>query len=290
MTDRTPLLAPPAPTPLHRGGTGSTLVLLHGITAHWPIWSPLLTALEREHDVFAPTLPGHWGGPPLAGEVTLATLADATERILDEHAIERAHLVGNSLGGWLAIELGRRGRALSVTGLSPAGGWTHAKDVRRVVQMLSSAQRLLSYRQRLRLQSLVRRPRVRRLAFAGAMEHGERLTPAEAWVMIEAAANCEIFAGFMDWVRSTEPLARAVSEQDYPITIAWGERDRTLPLTRYGGPVYAVIPAAEQVTLKGVGHVPMYDDPALVVHTILETTRRAQTTHQEQEQPRAERS
>lgn len=290
MSDRTPLLAPPEPTPLYRGGSGSPLVLLHGITAHWPIWSPILTALEREHDVFAPTLPGHWGGPPLSGEVSLPTLADATEQILDEHAIGPAHLVGNSLGGWLAIELGRRGRALSVTGLSPAGGWAHAKDVRRVVQMLSSAQRMLSYRERLRLQSLVRRPRVRRLAFAGAMEHGERLTPAEAWVMIEAAANCEIFAGFMDWVRTTEPLARAVNEQDYPITIAWAEHDRTLPLNRYGQPVYAVMPAAEQVTLKGVGHVPMYDDPELVAATILRSARRAQTTTDEQEQARAERS
>jgi pimeloyl-ACP methyl ester carboxylesterase len=268
-------LDPPSPTAFHRGGSGSPLVLLHGITASWPIWSPVLAALEREHDVLAPTLPGHWGGPPLAGEVSLPTLADATERILDEHEIEQAHLVGNSLGGWLAIELGRRGRALSVTGLSPAGGWTTARDVRRVVRLLSNAQRMLSYRQRLGLQSLVRRPRFRKLAFAGAMEHGERLTPAEAWLGIEAAANCEIFAGFMDWVSTTAPLARAVAEQDYPIRIAWAERDRTLPPKRYGMPVYAVIPTAEQVTLPGVGHVPMYDDPDLVARTILEAARRA---------------
>ena len=89
------------------------------------MWLPQIAPLEAEHEVFAPTLPGHWGGPPAprGDELTMKTLVDATERQLDAAGIERAHLVGNSLGGWLAFELASRGRALSVTAISPGCGW-----------------------------------------------------------------------------------------------------------------------------------------------------------------------
>ena len=52
-------------TPAHRGGSGEPLVLLHGFTDTWRTWELVLPALERRHDVLAPTLPGHAGGPPL---------------------------------------------------------------------------------------------------------------------------------------------------------------------------------------------------------------------------------
>jgi pimeloyl-ACP methyl ester carboxylesterase len=288
---RDPAFPPPTPEPTaqHRGGSGSPLVLLHGITGTWPIWRPVLAGLERHHEVLAPTLPGHWGGPPLEGgdEVSLARLADATERILDHNGIETAHIVGNSLGGWLSIELGRRGRARSVTALSPAGGWSTAADVRRVVRLLSNAQRMLTYRERLGMQALFRRPRFRRLSLASAMEHGDRVPPAEAWLMIEGAAECEVFAGFMDWVKTAAPLAAAVAQQSYPIRIAWAERDKTIPFKRYGVPLLAAMAGAEETTLRGVGHVPMYDDPELVIRTIVEVTSQAP---EQQEHPLAERS
>ena len=82
-----------------------------------------MPALEREHDVLAPTLTGHVGGPPIAGEVTDALLADGVERAMDEAGFETAHIVGNSLGGFVALQLAARGRAASVVALAPAGGW-----------------------------------------------------------------------------------------------------------------------------------------------------------------------
>ena len=54
-------------TPAHRGGAGAPLVLLHGFTDTWRTWELVLPALERRHDVLAPTLAGHAGGPPAAG-------------------------------------------------------------------------------------------------------------------------------------------------------------------------------------------------------------------------------
>lgn len=102
------------------------MLLVHGFAGTPATWTPLLPALEQHHDVLAPTLLGHSGGPGyLAGSpATPAAMADALERDMDSAGFDQAHLVGNSLGGWLALELAVRGRALSTTALAPAGGWT----------------------------------------------------------------------------------------------------------------------------------------------------------------------
>ena len=104
------------------------MVCLHGFTDTWRTWELVLPALEREHDVLAPTLAGHAGGPPIEGEINDAVLADAVERAMDEAGFETAHFVGNSLGGYLALQLAARGRARSVVALAPAGGWAEGDD------------------------------------------------------------------------------------------------------------------------------------------------------------------
>jgi len=120
-------------TPAHRGGSGEPLVCLHGFMETWRSWELVLPALEREHDVLAPTLPGHAGGAPLAGAISDAVFPDAVERAMDEAGFETAHIVGNSLGGFVALQLAERGRARSVVALAPAGGWAPGDDARRNV-------------------------------------------------------------------------------------------------------------------------------------------------------------
>jgi pimeloyl-ACP methyl ester carboxylesterase len=106
-----------------RGGSGEPLVLVHGIGHTWRGWKPMLPLLERRFDVLAMDLPGFGHSPPLpAGtEPTPEALADAVERAMDEAGFERAVVCGNSLGGWIALVLARRGRATSVVAISPAG-------------------------------------------------------------------------------------------------------------------------------------------------------------------------
>ena len=99
---------------------------MHGFTDTWRTWDLVLPALEREHDVLAPTLAGHAGGRALEGEFSAATLPDALERAMDEAGFATAHIAGNSLGGFLALQLAARGRAESVVALAPAGGWARA--------------------------------------------------------------------------------------------------------------------------------------------------------------------
>ena len=88
----------------------------------------MLPHLERHHDVLAPALVGHAGGPPLHGEVTHDLLPDALEHAMDEAGFDTAHIAGNSLGGYLALQLAARRRARSVVALAPGGGWAQGDD------------------------------------------------------------------------------------------------------------------------------------------------------------------
>src|ERR1700684_1366639 len=111
---------------LYRAGSGEPLVLLHGFTGAWHHWRPLLGELAARYEVIAPTLAGHDGGPPFPIDLpmTFAAAADSIESHLDELGVGTAHVVGNSMGGGLALELAKRGRARSVVALAPAGGWS----------------------------------------------------------------------------------------------------------------------------------------------------------------------
>lgn len=268
--------------PVHRAGSGPPLVLLHGITGTWKVWRPVLAGLAEHHTVFAPTLPGHSGAaaldPGFPG--TVVAVADALEAQLDAEGLDRAHLVGNSLGGWLALELGRRGRALSVVALSPAGGWGGPRDLARVVRLLRMS-RISAERAGARLDPLLKRPRSRKLLLRSVMEHGDRVSAGEARAQIDEVLDCVVFDDLLQSIAGSGGLI-AAERADYPIRIAWSGNDRTIPLERYGRPLVANNPGAELVILPGVGHVPMFDDPALVVRTILDVTTATATVPEDQ--------
>jgi pimeloyl-ACP methyl ester carboxylesterase len=105
------------------------------------------------------------------------------------------------------------------------------------------------------------------------MERGDRVPARDARDLIEDALGCAAYPGVIAWIRSARPIAPSRDQAAYPIRIAWALRDRTIPFRRYGRPFVDAVGGADQVTLPGVGHIPMYDDPAIVIRTILEITR-----------------
>src|SRR3954451_874418 len=114
---------------LHRDGSGAPLVLIHGIGHTWRGWKPMLSLLEPRFDVLAVDMPGFGYSDPLPSEVdsTPEALADAVEDEMGRAGFDRAHIAGNSLGGWVGLELARRGRAETLTALSPSG-LQHARE------------------------------------------------------------------------------------------------------------------------------------------------------------------
>ena len=110
-------------TPSHRGGAGTPLVLLHGFTDTWRTWELVLEDLQRDHDVLAPTLPCHAGGPALERRPRSTRWPTRWKLRWTTARLPTAHFAGNSLGGYLALKMAARGRARSVVSLAPAGGW-----------------------------------------------------------------------------------------------------------------------------------------------------------------------
>jgi len=236
------------------------------------VWRSVLSNLAAHHDVLALTLPGHLGAAPLPDgcPATVDELTSGIERRLDALGLDSAHVVGNSLGGWIALELARRGRARSVVALSPAGAWRTGRDLARLARLIRTGTKLLS-KAGPRTERLLRRPLARRLALRSVAERGERVPPSAIHDIIEDAKGCSILDDLYASIAASGGIA-PLSDPGCPVRIAWSGCDRTIPFQRYGRPMLDRVPDAELVMLPGVGHVPMSDDPDLVVRTILEVT------------------
>ncbi len=259
-------------SPSHRGGLGTPLVCLHGFTDTWRTWELVLAELEAHHDVLAPTLPGHAGGPALDGEPHERTLADAVETAMDEAGIGTAHIVGNSLGGYVAFQLAERGRARSVVALAPGGGWADGDDsFRDVLAYFISTQELLRVAAP-HADQIAATPEGRRQATLMVTERYEHLPPELVAHLIRGAANCPAVQPLADFaLREGWKLDR--EQITCPVRIVWGTADRLLKwpnATRRFREDWT--PDADWVKLDAVGHCVQLDVPHDTAQLILEFT------------------
>ncbi len=242
-------------------GGGEPLLLIHGLGASARVWDPVLPLLEGERETLVLDMPGFGTAPPLPHgiEPTAANLAAALHKSCAALGVERPHVAGNSLGGWVGLEMGRAGWAASVTAISPAGLW------RRALGPRENDTRPLARRLRPLVAAGLWLPAVRRRALAATVAHPER---------VPAAAGRELVLSWID-ADGYESANRAMRShvfdpsdypEDVPVTIAWAELDGLVgppkPERRPAGARFLVLPA--------VGHTPMWDDPELVARTLLE--------------------
>ena len=257
-------------------GSGPTLVLLHGVGGSWKIWTPVLNALTPHFRVVAPTLPGHPGGVPLVaaeGAPSIDHIADALLVQLQGMGLKSAHLVGNSMGGWLAVELARRGFAASVLALSPAGAWKEASDYKDLTKRL-----LLSFYLIPLIYLLMRLflwiPFIRRVLGRDTMVHGDRVSSVELAAIMRQFGGTSMMPALFENVGHKGQI-KPYHDPTVPVTIAWSEHDRVIPFDRYGEPFHARVTGATSDVIHDAGHVPMYDNSVEVVRAIFRTTMKA---------------
>lgn len=240
----------------------------------WRIWELVLPALERHHDVLAPTLPGHAGGRPLDDHVTDEALPDAIERAMDRAGLETAHIVGNSLGGFVALQLAARGRAESVVALAPAGGWAQDDD---------SSKELLGFQ--LRLKERVKAAAPHAEAIVASMEGRRRATEliATNYEHIPPELLAHQIVGIAGATGAAAMLKHAIRDGYHleadkircPVRIVWGTDDRLLPWPSAAARFrHDWLPHADWVELEGVGHCPQLDVPLETAQLILGFTAR----------------
>jgi pimeloyl-ACP methyl ester carboxylesterase len=250
-----------------RKGSGEPLVLIHGIGHRRQAWDPVFETLAQSYDVIAVDLAGFGESPayPLKSSYDMDNACDNLSDNFALWGVDRPHVVGNSLGGAIALELGARGLARSVTALSPAGFFGGLNRVQTLTLLI-----LLRVSSRLpdRVLRLVSRSALgRRLAGSTLYAHPERFTAAQVYGDALALKHCH---GFERTI--VKGVTYSFREQlDVPTTIAWGTRDLILP---YGSSAIAQerLPQARHVALPHCGHVPMIDDPDLVARVIQNTT------------------
>jgi pimeloyl-ACP methyl ester carboxylesterase len=255
----------------HRGGSGTPILLLHGISVTWRTWKPILPLLEPHHDVIAPTLLGHSGAAPLSEGISpsMDALVDGVEAELDKLGLDRVHVVGNSLGGWVALELARRRRARSAVLFSPAGAYRSNLRMTLLTAGMRAGVELAENRGDW-LERLARTPTGRRLLLSSQVAHPERYDPDELVADIRAIRNAPVVRPLLG-VLMDKPLA-PLPDPGCPVRVVWAEKDRVIPFRHYGEPMLERVPSAELIMLDGVGHVPMSDRPDTVARLILEVT------------------
>lgn len=254
-----------------RRGSGSPLVLLHGLGHRRQAWRPVLRMLETVHDVVALDLPGFGESrAPGAGErYDIAWLVEAVERFCDRLGLYRPHLAGNSLGGAIALELAARGTAASATVFSPVGFTAGAENLgnRLLAVGAGVAARVPEHIRVAVADSPLMRSVARRVlrGTPGPDSHRDvrfdatALSAGSPFVRLAPEVACYSFT------------ASVVC----PVTVGWGDRDRVLT-PHAARRVAARIAHARLVSLPGCGHVPMADRPVLVSAAITETTRTAE--------------
>jgi pimeloyl-ACP methyl ester carboxylesterase len=240
-----------------RRGSGPPLVLIHSLGTDRSVWRPVLDRLSAEHDTIAIDLPGFGESPALPDGVapTPRALAAAVASFVDDLGLARPHVAGNSLGGWVALEMGVEDSARSVTAIAPAGLWPRplgpkpalARGLARAAGPLMAA--------------VVATDRGRRLVLGGTMAHAERVPPSDALRLVRAyaaapgyeAVNAAMRAGRFD----------GLDRIRVPLAFGWPDRDRLVARPAH-------LPEhARSVVLHDCGHVPMWDDPAQVAELVL---------------------
>lgn len=241
-----------------RAGTGPRVLLIHGLGGERHVWEPLWPGLTGACDVMTVDLPGFGGSDalPTGGDVSPQGLARAVAAHLAEQGFDHPHVAGNSLGGWVALELARLGVARSVTAICPAGFWS------RILGPLDPWARraLMTVRPLIPLAFAV--PAVRERVLGGVMVHPERLGYRAARRIASAYAGSRGYVEVQAAMRSRR--LEDADGIDVPITLVWADRDRLV------GPQRVVIRPRRTVTLRDAGHVPMWDATEVLLQLVLE--------------------
>lgn len=230
------------------------------------MWDLVRPGLERRHDVLAPALAGHVGGPELDPEVGPESLIGAAERALDEAGLETAHLVGNSLGGYVALVLAARGRARSVVALAPGGGWKAVLDLQERLLPLIRASAA-------HVDAIVATPDGRRRVSQYISERFEHIP-------VELLSHLTLAGALCPGAETGLRIARRhgwpydASNVTCPVRIIWGTEDKLLPWPQAAERFERELPQADWVVLGGVGHCPQLDMPLETSELILGWTSR----------------
>lgn len=272
MTSRTAKsTARPAPVAALHLGSGDPVLLLHGFMLSPHCWEQVAHRMSAHCEVYAPAFAGHWGGPKVEGwSLDVYALADQIEDQLDELGWRTCHIAGNSLGGWVGLELARRGRARTLTTIAAAGGWASPSITQvRIGAKFASMIPFVALGRRLGGVA-INNALIQQVVALLLTKNTGAVARRELATVLAAVLHCDvIIALILGSLRS--PGMDDLAELDTPVRMLLAEYDRIIPnsvyATRY---LRELPPSADRILVHGVGHVPMLEAPDRIATLIAE--------------------
>jgi pimeloyl-ACP methyl ester carboxylesterase len=254
-------------------GEGPGLVLVHGLTGSSTTWREVMPALTERFTVLAPDLLGHGESAKPRGDYSLGAFASGVRDLMVALGMERATVVGHSLGGGVALQLAyqfpERCERLVLVNSGGLGKEVHA--ILRAVALPGSEL----------VMPFVLAPQVQRLlASAGgvAARLGFRssVRGAEVWRSYTGLTEIRGRTAFVHTVRSViDVTGQRVSARDrlylaeeIPTLVVWGDRDRIIPVS-HAHATHALIPGSRLEIVPGVGHFLPFEAPDAFLEALL---------------------
>lgn len=245
--------------------------MLHPFLCSQNVWRTVADQLAEtgRFEVFAPTMVGHNGGVRATSWfMDTAVLVDDVERRMDQLGWDTAHIVGNSLGGWVAFELERRGRARTLTRIAPAGGWSQHSPSKyeTVLKFVLGGPALVAAR--LLGPRILDLPFGRRIATLPVSGPADGPSHPDLVALVDDATHCTAYLQLLIKTLRLPGLLELASVAA-PTQLVLCEKDRVFPSPR--GTKYFVenLPTDAVVTrLEGLGHIPMLEAPGRITELI----------------------
>ena len=250
-------------------GGGEPLLLIHGMGSASSAWKLITPILAKNFKVISIDLPGHGGSSYIPSQpMDPHSLAVVIHNQMQERGYEKVHLVGNSLGGWIALDFASTfpNNVLSVTAIAPAGLWLKHSG-KRGIASFSRAISALTYPY---AKYLLRLKIMRRIGFAA-------VSPQWSKFSLETCLDATIAYGssigyYPAWDGMLGRRFDLPISQSIPITVLFGDSDYTLP--KKSSQERSLVPAHTRwIELKRSGHAPMWDSVDEVCAEILRTTK-----------------
>jgi pimeloyl-ACP methyl ester carboxylesterase/putative sterol carrier protein len=245
----------------YEAGAGEPLVLLHGLGGSKITWLPVLSALAPGHRLLAPDLPGHGDSEkPRAPDFSARYYAGVVTALMDERDVAAATVVGNSMGGRVALEMARLhpDRVHAVALLAPALPGLRWRRLMGFMRLIPSGVGAIPLPLRRQWTEVA----VRRLfADVRTLPPHAVEAAAEEFLRIYAdpAARLAFFATLRQIVTERPgPFFKAMRKVRQPALVVFGDTDRLVP-AKLGVGLASHLPDADLRVLRRVGHVPQFE-------------------------------
>jgi len=251
-------------------GTGAPVVMVHGLGATKMSFLPTVAALSASHRAIAVDLPGFGdSGKPIGAGYDAAFFARSVLALLDALAIGRAHVIGNSMGGRVALEVGLTApdRVARLGLLCPSLAWLRARPFAPLLRLVAPELGLIQPIPRLAVETMMR------MTDPGWLDHWTMpaldefmrsyLTPRGRAAFYAAARNI-----YLEEPHGPDGLWTRLAEMEPACLFVWGQVDPLVPIG-FARHVRRVLPEAEHLELD-CGHVPQLERPEPTHRALLE--------------------